>query len=80
MVSDKTKFKRLVFTLVTLSLAILIAMASVGVLSWFAGLPDWGKNNELARDRDLAGWFCNRAICVASQTIAASFRKTFASL
>jgi hypothetical protein len=46
MVSDKTKFKRLVFTLVTLSLAILIAMASVGVLSWFAGLPDWGKNND----------------------------------
>jgi hypothetical protein len=45
MVSDKTQFKRLVFTLVTLSLTILVVMASVGLLSWFAGLPDWGNSN-----------------------------------
>ncbi|MFM7517679.1 MAG: hypothetical protein ACKO3V_12110, partial [Pirellula sp.] len=45
MVNDKTQFKRLVFTLVTLSLAILVVMASVGLLSWFAGLPDWGNSN-----------------------------------
>jgi len=45
MVNDKTQFKRLVFTLVTLSLTILVVMASVGLLSWFAGLPDWGNSN-----------------------------------
>ena len=45
MVSYKTQFKRLVFTLVTLSLTILVVMASVGLLSWFAGLPDWGNSN-----------------------------------
>jgi len=45
MVNDKTQFKRLVFTLVTLSLTILVVMASVGLLSWFAGLPDWGTQS-----------------------------------
>ena len=41
----RTKFKRRLFTILTLSLLVVIVMASIGSLSWLAGLPDWGSPN-----------------------------------
>ena len=37
-------FKRQLFTVLTLSLGVILAMLAIGSLSWLAGLPEWGNS------------------------------------
>jgi ABC-type spermidine/putrescine transport system permease subunit II len=62
MVSDKTKFKRLFFTVLTLSLLVSAVMLSVGLLSWFAGLGDWGN-------RHYRSWLAIEILLVSVATV-----------
>jgi hypothetical protein len=61
-VSDKTKFKRLLFTVLTLSLLVSAVMLSVGLLSWFAGLGDWGN-------RHYRSWLAIEILLVSVATV-----------